>query len=174
NGAVQKRKELRHGLIERSRLTWITIYKIKHICGRDHRVLEANMMPASPLQPWGVPDIFRLPVARRQKEAPNYWHSFLVGDWLAVFGDDTESENPISMLAAARELPAPVDPPTIVRRFGRSCRRDSTSNDDVGPFLIDALIGLQRQRGREKVIPIADSHSKAYGAIDSGKQSNDL
>jgi hypothetical protein len=70
-GAVQQRNKLQHGLIERPRLTWSAVHRIKGIRRWDQRVTERDMMAARTLEPCDVPGVLDLPVARRQHEAPS-------------------------------------------------------------------------------------------------------
>ena len=70
-GAVHQRKELQHGLVERSRHARYAGFEIKEIRRRDHLAPERDMMAPSTFEPCDVPSILNLPVARRQEKAPD-------------------------------------------------------------------------------------------------------
>ena len=79
DGAMQQRKELRHGLIERSRQARHAAREIEEIRRRDDRVLERDVMAPGSLEPRDVPGVLDLPVARRQEEAADQRRSSLAG-----------------------------------------------------------------------------------------------
>ena len=78
-GAVQQRNKLQHGLIERPRLTWSAVHRIKGIRLWNERVPERYMMAPRTLEPCDVPSVLDLPVARRQHEAPEHWRAVVPG-----------------------------------------------------------------------------------------------
>jgi hypothetical protein len=92
DGAEHQRKEWQHGLIERSREARYAVREIEEIRRRDNLVPECDVMAPSTLEPYDVPSILDLPVARRQEEAPDQRRPSLAGwsgEWLSALGHDT-------------------------------------------------------------------------------------
>src|SRR4051812_47706400 len=104
------------------------------------------MMASGPLEPGGMPGVLDPPVACRQEKAADQRRAVLAGERLAILGHDAEAENPVGMLAAARERPASVHAPSAIRRLGRPRRLGGASDDHVRAFAVDLLVALRRQQ----------------------------
>src|SRR5260221_3671198 len=103
-------------------------------------------MTPGTLEPWDVPGVLDLPVARRQEEAADQRPPSLAGDWLPALAHDAEPHHPVGMLAAAGEWPSSVDAPAARRRLGRPHRLGRAGKDHVLAALVDPLVGFPRQR----------------------------
>src|SRR4051794_27568583 len=62
DGTVQQRKQLRHGLIERSREARRAVLEVEEICCRGEDVVQDDMMTAAALEAGNVPGVLDLPV----------------------------------------------------------------------------------------------------------------
>jgi hypothetical protein len=134
-------------------------------------------MTPSTLKSRDVPGVLYLPVARRQEDASDQRRPALAGrsrEWLPILGDDAEPEHPVGMLTAASERPLSVNPPTASCRLGRSRRLGRAGNDHVRAVLVDLLISLPRQPGREDVASGTDHRDPADRTVNSAECSKDL
>ena len=161
--AMNQRQDFMHGLVERSDQGPGAILGVEKMRMRDDLVLHHDVMTARALQASGVPGVLDLPVARRHDETPDQ-RSLAIrpGQSLAAFRHHTEAGQPVGMKASAGEGPAPVDPPTSVRRVSRPRRLGDSGKHHVGAAGIESIVGRPRQQGGEEVAP-ADHHRPADG-----------
>src|ERR1700760_3283645 len=167
---MHQRDEMPCGLVERSRYARRTVKEVEEISLRYHLVLKPDVMAPAASQSRDIPGVLDVPVASWQHHASNHRQSaHRLGEGLSIPGHDTESEHPVSVLAAAGERPSAADPPTALDPFGRSHRLCRTDDDHIGTIAVDPFEDFSRQprcECRASHRDYADPADRTFDAAD--------
>ena len=82
-------------------------------------------------------------------------------EWFSTLSHDAQPEHPIGMLAAAGERPSSVNTPAASHCLGPPYRLGRAGNDHIWAILVDLLVGVPRQQGRENAVCATDHRDPA-------------
>jgi hypothetical protein len=129
------------------------------------------------LEPGDVPGVLDLPVTRGQGKTSDQRRAVFAGragKRLSGLGHDSEAGDPVSMLAAAGEGPAPANPLASSCRLGRSAGCGGAGHDCVRTIAVDLPVDFRLQHGGKDAAAASDAHGPSNGAIDSAERGDNL
>src|SRR5258708_8286253 len=177
HGAMNLRQVFSHRLVEGAGKMRHAGGDIEEMCGWSQLVYEGHVVAAGALEPGDVPGVLDLPVTRGQGKTSDQRRAAFAGragKRLSGLGYDSEAGDPVSMLAAAGEGPAPADPPASSCRLGRSAGRGGAGHDCVRAIAVDLPVDFRLQHGGKDAAAAGDAHGPPNGAVPSSERSDNL
>src|SRR5262249_39694225 len=121
---------------------WHAGRAMQHVAGVVLRYLcliENDVVTAGAGQPQGMPRFFDAPLISRNDEPPRQ-RGVIRHNGLASFEDHAVADNPLSVLAAAREWPTPAHPIAAGDLLGPARGRADSDHDRIRTLAINLVV----------------------------------
>ena len=132
-------------------------------------IVETHVMTAGARKPRGQPCLLDAP-ARRGGDDESGGRALLRRQGLAVPADDAMTDDPVRVLAAACERPAPADPIAAIDDLGPAGRCPGSDDHDVRAVCVDLVVGHAWQPRDEELRYRRDHRDPADRTVGGRKR----